>query len=264
MPAHPLTDSLFAHYPRPQRQDCSFYHSFDLPEGEIIGQWDLRQHADQYLGGVALNQRSVLEVGPASGFLSFHMENQGAQVTCVEPPLSYLWDAVPFADYDLAHWRQEFTAEIQKVRNSFWYVHHQKQSRVRLLETDPYAIPAAAGQFDVGLLASVLLHCRRPFDLLESVARRTERTMIITEIWNPTLGEGPVCMLLPHQGMKQVHTWWHFTPQFFISALGILGFTEARVSLHTQRQPAENREVTLFTVVCERPESQATSTYRPR
>ena len=113
-------------------------------------------------------------------------------------------------------------------------------------------------------LASVLLHCRRPFDLLESVARRTERTMIITEIWNPTLGEGPVCMLLPHQGMKQVHTWWHFTPQFFISALGILGFTEARVSLHTQRQPAENREVTLFTVVCERPESQATSTYRPR
>ena len=133
MPAHPLTDSLFAHYPRPQRQDCSFYHSFDLPEGEIIGQWDLRQHADQYLGGVALNQRSVLEVGPASGFLSFHMENQGAQVTCVEPPLSYLWDAVPFADYDLEHWRQEFTAEIQKVRNSFWYVHHQKQSRVRLL-----------------------------------------------------------------------------------------------------------------------------------
>lgn len=88
--------------------------------------------------------------------------------------------------------------------------------------------------------------------------------MIITEIWNPTLGEGPVCMLLPHQGMKQVHTWWHFTPQFFISALGILGFTEARVSLHTQRQPAENREVTLFTVVCERPESQATSTHRPR
>lgn len=131
----------------------------------------------------------------------------------MEPPLSYLWDAVPFEGYDFAAWRHEFTAEIQKVRNSFWYVHHEKHAQVRLLETDPYHIQAAAGQFDIGLLASVLLHCRRPFDLLESVARRTERTMIITEVWNPTLGDGPVCMLLPHQGMKQVHTWWHFTPQ---------------------------------------------------
>ncbi len=244
---------LFVEYPRPHLQDCSFYHSFDLANGEIIGQWDLRKHAAQYLGGVDLNQRSVLEVGPASGFLSYYMESHGANVTCVEPPLSYLWDTVPFENYDFATWRSEFTEEIKRVRNSFWYVHHEKKSRVRLMETDPCNIPAAAGQFDIGLLASVLLHCRRPFDLLESVAKRTKHAMVITEIWNPTLGDGPVCMLLPHQGMRQVHTWWHFTPQFFISALGILGFTKPRVGIHTQLQPAENREVKLFTVVCERP-----------
>lgn len=253
MPAPAHKKPLFTEYPRPSRQDCIFYHSFDLAEGEIIGQWDLRDHAEQYLGGVNLNNLSVLEVGPASGFLSFHMESQGASVTCVEPPISYLWDTVPFEGYDFVSWRREFAAEIQQVRNSFWYVHHEKKSRVRLLETDPYNIPTEAGQFDVGLLASVLLHSRRPFDLLESVARRTERTMIITEVWNPTLGDGPVCMLLPHQGLKQVHTWWHFTPQFFISALGILGFGNPRVTIHTQGQPSEGREVMLFTVVCERP-----------
>ncbi|WP_201262299.1 bifunctional 2-polyprenyl-6-hydroxyphenol methylase/3-demethylubiquinol 3-O-methyltransferase UbiG [Azospira sp. I13] len=253
MPQTKNPDSLFAQYPKPQLQDCSFYHSFDTADGEIIGQWDLRKNAAQYLGGVDLTNRSVLEVGPASGFLSYYMESRGANVTCVEPPLAYLWDTVPFENYDFATWRREFTEEIKRVRNSFWYVHHEKNSRVRLMETDPCNIPAAAGQFDIGLLASVLLHCRRPFDLLESVAKRTEHAMVITEIWNPTLGDGPVCMLLPHQGMRQVHTWWHFTPQFFISALGILGFTKPRVSIHTQQQPAENREVTLFTVVCERP-----------
>ena len=258
MPAPAHKKPLFTEYTRPSRKDCIFYHSFDLAEGEIIGQWDLRDHAEQYLGGIDLNNISVLEVGPASGFLSFHMESQGASVTCVEPPISYLWDTVPFEGYDFVSWRREFAAEIQQVRNSFWYVHHEKKSRVRLLETDPYNIPTEAGQFDVGLLASVLLHSRRPFDLLESVARRTERTMIITEVWNPTLGDGPVCMLLPHQGLKQVHTWWHFTPQFFISALGILGFGNPRVTIHTQGQPSEGREVMLFTVVCERPLSVST------
>lgn len=238
--------------PRPAREDCSFYHSFDLPDSEIIGQWDLRTSADRYLGGVPLNQRSVLEIGPASGYLSFFMEDKGAAVTCIEPPMNYLWDTVPFAGHDLAAWRREFSIEIQRVRNSFWYMHHEKCSQVRLIETNPYAIPEEIGQFDIGLLASVLLHCRNPFDLIENTARRVKNTMVITEIWNPTLGEGPVCMLAPHQGAKQLHTWWHFTPQFFISALGILGFAKAQVSFHTQRQPAENREVSLFTVVCER------------
>ena len=65
MPAPAHKKPLFTEYPRPSRQDCIFYHSFDLAEEEIIGQWDLRDHAEQYLGGIDLNNISVLEVGPA-------------------------------------------------------------------------------------------------------------------------------------------------------------------------------------------------------
>jgi hypothetical protein len=79
----------------PRRDDCLFYHSFTLPEGDIAGMWDLRAQPRRYLGEVDFSGRSVLEVGPASGFLSFHMEAAGAQVTCLEPPMSYLWDVVP-------------------------------------------------------------------------------------------------------------------------------------------------------------------------
>ncbi len=238
----------------PHRADCRFYHSYTLADGEeVVGEWDLRPDPFGYLGEISVTGRSVLEIGPASGFLSFYMEAAGASVTCLEPPMSHLWDMVPFAGFDHEGWRKEFEVQIEKVRNSFWYMHQQNASRVRMFEGDPYALPQDFGPFDIGVLAAVLLHCRRPFDMLQSVAARTRHTLVITELYDPSMGETPVCMLLPHTGAAQVHTWWQFTPQFFISALGVLGFTQCKLSYHTEKQPAADREVTLFTVVGERP-----------
>ena len=126
-------------------------------------------------------------------------------------------------------------------------------SRVRVFEGDPCALPADFGPFDMGVLASVLLHTRRPFDLLQSVADRVRHTMVITEMHDPTLGDEPLAKLLPHRGVDQIDTWWQFTPQFFTSALGLLGFTHCRVTYHRQLQPAYDRDVPFFTVVAERP-----------
>lgn len=238
---------------QPRREDCMFYHSTTLADGEeVSGQWDLRPNTPQYLGDVNFAGRSVIEIGPASGFLSFHMEAAGAQVTCLEPPMSHLWDMVPLEGFD-PNWRENFAHHIEGVRNSFWYVHQQRHSRVRMIEGDPYALPEDCGPFDIGVLAAVLLHCRRPFDMLQSVARRTRRTMIVTDAYDASLGPRPLAELKPHRDVPQVDTWWQFTPQFFVSALGLLGFTEARVSLHEQRQPGLDRMVPLFTVVAERP-----------
>lgn len=236
----------------PAREACVFYHSFTLPEGEVPGTWDLRAQPHRYLGEVDFDGRSVLEVGPASGFLSFYMEAAGAQVTCLEPPMSHLWDVVPFEGFDTQGWRAAFSEQIQGVRNSFWYVHRVLGSKVRMIEADPYDIPEAAGQFDIGVFAAVLLHCRNPFDMLESAARRVRRTMIVTEEYNPALGPAAACMFQPHLGVQQVHTWWQFTPQFFVSALGLLGFPLPRVILHTQRNCEARRDVSMFSVVCER------------
>ena len=66
--------------PAPERlgltlEDCDFYHMVDIPgHGLVKGQWDLRGREADYLGAVPLNGRSVLEIGPASGHLSFWME----------------------------------------------------------------------------------------------------------------------------------------------------------------------------------------------
>src|SRR3982074_21605 len=59
--------------------DCFFYHTMDLPGfGEVRGQWDLRGRFDEYIGGVKVAGKSVMDGGAATGFLSFEAEKSGA------------------------------------------------------------------------------------------------------------------------------------------------------------------------------------------
>src|SRR5215472_7673160 len=59
--------------------ECIFYHTMDLPGfGSVRGNWDLRQSFGDYTGGVDFAGKSTLDVGTASGFLSFEAERRGA------------------------------------------------------------------------------------------------------------------------------------------------------------------------------------------
>lgn len=238
---------------QPKLDECYFYHSVELSPGhEIKGLWDLRDGVDAYLGHVDFAGRSVLEVGPASGFLSFHMEQCGAAVTALEPPMETLWDIVPLAGFDIDGWRREFSASITGVRNSFRYLHQLRNSQVRLIETDPLAITDVVGSFDIGLIAAVLLHTRSPFSLIESIARQVRQTMIITDLYHDWLGDAPVCQLIPQPAIRQVDTWWAFSPAFIVNALGVLGFERAQINLHHQLLVENDTRMPMFTVVAHR------------
>ena len=78
--------------------DCYFYHTMELPgHGVIEGRdWDLRGGVDEYLGKVDFAGQRVLEIGPASGFLTFEMEKRGAEVVSVEVTDEHGWDFVPY------------------------------------------------------------------------------------------------------------------------------------------------------------------------
>ena len=62
------------------------------------GDWDLRRGVDDYLGKVVFAGKRVLEIGPASGFLTFEMEKRGADVISVEVTDEHGWDFVPYPD----------------------------------------------------------------------------------------------------------------------------------------------------------------------
>jgi O-methyltransferase len=237
--------------PAPTLDECRFYHVVDLPTGTTGGEWDLRPTVDRYLGQVDFKDKSVLEIGPASGFISFHLEKAGATVTALEPAIEQLWDIVPMPDFDTAKWRRTFLGHIVGVRASFWYLHHLYRSQVKLIEAVPDAIPAEVGEFDIGVLAAVLLHTRAPFNILESTARRVRKTIIVTELYDASLGERPVCSLLPYAGAGIVDTWWAFSPNFFVQALGLLGFHDATVTTH-HHQHTDGRVVPMYTVVAHR------------
>lgn len=239
--------------PLPTLAQCRFYHSVDLPTGESMkGEWDLRPTVGAYLGGVDFAGRTVLEVGPASGFLSFHMEAAGAQVTALEPPMEHLWDIAPMPGFDLATWREDFVHVITGVRRSFQYLHHLHNSRVRLVVAHLETLPASESPFDIGLLASVLLHCRSPLSVMEHLARRVTDTLIVTEIYDANLGDLPVCRLLADTAHPQVHTWWALTPAFVIQSLGLLGFPHTQLSVHHQKRDVDGTMVPMFTVVARR------------
>ncbi len=237
----------------PAFYDCDFYHTTTLPSGEMVrGQWDLRDNVQAYLGGVEFAGKSVLEIGPASGFLSYHMERSGALVTAIEPSLERLWDCVPMPGIDFDAWRQAFLVSIQRVRNSFWYLHRQYGSSVRVVETDPETLPAEVGEFDVGVFASMLLHCRSPFSILEGCLAQVRETVIVTDLHDSAMDGQPVCRLLPDVRHKQIDTWWALSPDFVVQALGVLGFGNARVTTHHQKRDIDGQMIPLFTVVATR------------
>ena len=62
-----------------------WYHATELPDGTVLpGVWDLRGHESAYLGGVDLAGKRVLELGPATGYLTFYMERMGAEVVALK------------------------------------------------------------------------------------------------------------------------------------------------------------------------------------
>lgn len=230
---------------------CEFYHVVDLMNGsQTPGVWDLRDGVRDYLGGVDFLDKKVIEIGPASGFLSFHMEDQGARVTSIEPPINQLWDYIPQSSGVLEDFKSVFPAHISRIRNGFWYCHTKKGSAVELHEESAYDLPASLGMFDIGLLAAVLLHTRSPVGIMESVAKLVKDTIIITELYFEDLEGQPVSRLAPGPNNPTCDTWWQFSTQFFVNYLAVLGFPYASVTLSNQK--LSDRIIPMFTVVARR------------
>lgn len=240
--------------------ECEFYHTMDVPEiGTVQGQWDLNEGVGEYLGGYDFTGKRVLEIGPASGFLTFHMEKSASEVVAVDLPMEdAFWDFVPHHKLDLsdrnhregAKIQQDFKGHISRIRNGFWLAYEKVQSKSKVHYGSPADLPEELGRFDVALMAAVLLHTQSPVRTLESAARLVEGSIIITEQYDGSLGDEPVCRLAPTTDNEIWDTWWTFSPRFFQQYLAVLGFVDQELTFHTQA--AHGREIEMFTVVASR------------
>ena len=244
-----------------RRNECQFYHTIDLPTYGLIiadggGKWDLRPFVAEMFKGIIFDGKSVLEVGPASGFLTVEMEKRGAQVTAVEAPYEHAWDIVPFPGC-----RERWADAAQKAwlpcTNSWWFTHEHSRSRANIIYLSAGNIsPLRVGSYDVSLMSNVLLHNRDPLKIVTNAADCTKGSVIIIEQFNHDLEQidQPLCRLdpvvNPAAGEENWNMWWRFNKKLFVNYLTIMGFK--RFDHHTYEVNWGDVPIPSFTLAAHR------------
>jgi SAM-dependent methyltransferase len=211
-------------------EECYFYHTMDVPgHGTIRGEWDLRGSIDKYLGGFDFAGKRVLDVGAASGILSFHIEKQGASVVSFDLSENFDWDIVPFAENDNERTRNDRRSHLRKINNGYWLCHQAFQSQAKMVNGVVYDIPAAIGPVDVAVFGSILLHLRDPFLALENAARLTQEAIIVSDLspfgkFASKFKRNPRFMPRSLQPDGINDGWFRLPPLLVQEYLGILGF----------------------------------------
>lgn len=241
------------------REDCDFYHTVELPNGEVIsGPWDLRGHESEYLGNVDVRAKRVLELGPATGALTYHLERKGAEVVAFDAGWDVSVDLQPHpGNEDLGELRLDHGQMFTGVQNSWWYLHQAYGSQAKVAYGDIYALPGDLGEFDVSVFAAILLHLRSPITALEQAARRTRETMVVTEPWS---GERDamyenIMRTVPWGDSGRWTVWWEISAGAVLAMFDLLGFRKTEVTEHVQRhqfghdRESEYKDIKMFTVV---------------
>src|SRR6266508_2260533 len=109
--------------------DCFFYHTMELPGlGVVDGQWDLRNRFDDYIGGVEVANKSVIDIGAATGFLSFEAERRGAsRVVSFDMGDAREQTFLPFKDKlyyrDYESFVSYHATTVERWKNAYWLCH---------------------------------------------------------------------------------------------------------------------------------------------
>ena len=259
-------------------EDCKFYHVQDIPglSESPKASFDLRKNVDEYLGHVDFKNKTVLELGPGSGFLTFHIEKIGGDITSIDidPQNNKWWDIVPncvhneyFASLSFDEGKKNMLDEIKKIQNAYWYAHKAFNSKSKLIHSHVNDLPAELGIYDISLICSVLMHVQNPFLAMQNMLRHTKEKVIITELGGYTRinsfrniirnlykkimsdTHNPSMIFLPSSG-KKPFVWWKFSPEIISNMASTLGFEKNTITYH--KQTVDKHNTWFFTVVCER------------
>lgn len=227
--------------------DCHFYHTLDLGGGKTIpGGWDIRGNERNYLGHIRYRGLRVLEFGTASGYLTFWMESEGAEVVALDLPPGHPPDLVPLPGVDLVEHQGAGSELARQVRNSWWYGHRELNSRARAVYADIYRLPGDLGRFDVSTFGSILLHLKDPFGALSEAARITDRALVVTDLAPEVIfggGENSLMEFNPGDERENLVNWWRSSPGAIAKMFRVLGFPRVDIrffenAFHPDHDPA--------------------------
>ncbi|HUD49253.1 MAG TPA: methyltransferase domain-containing protein [Candidatus Baltobacteraceae bacterium] len=236
---------------------CYFYHQMDIPGvGAINGHWDLRDSIKAYLGDYDFKGKRVLDVGAASGFLTFSMEKEGADVVSFDMATGGQWDVVPQRKFrqDPEGYMARLVEGNRRLKNGYWYTHAKLGSKAKAFYGDVYNFPLALGPFDVAVFGMIISHLRDAFRAIYSASRLVTGDMIIT---NQTPGGNRnEAYFLPTVENQEAQAWWTFSPGCMEQMLSVMGFEVVRMVTSNPRCLVPGREgpETCTAFVCRRVE----------
>jgi len=254
MPDKPV---VFATPRSPQFSDCYFYHRMTLPDvGEVGEEWDLNASVDAYLGHSNFAGKRVLEIGPASGFLTAHMERAGAEVVCVDLPVDYAWDFVPRLDIG-EEYRARRRAKMERLHNGFWFTHSKLGLKSKVIYSRVEDLPDSIGKFDIAVVAAVLIHSRDPMGILSRCGQLTTGRIVVTEaVWKTLETVHPIMLLRPQPDNNIMDSWWDIPPRTIATMYQIMGFSNILYAEYPVFFWQNKHDVKTYTIVGERQQDQ--------
>jgi hypothetical protein len=226
-----------------------FYHTMDLPGIGPVGVeegWDLRGRFEEYIGHVRLAGRTVLDVGTASGFLSFEAEQRGAIVTSFDAGSIEDRDDRPQDDQ-----RQYAIDELNRMHAGYELAHSAFNSRAKTARGSIYKLSKIVDAHEVVIVGQILVHLKDPHNALREAAACCSDTLIIAE--------GSFDAELPYAyfaGGAAATSYWQISNAMYRDWLEKFGFTLVyqNRSSYACRHPNSSPEHQVWTFVARRKE----------
>jgi hypothetical protein len=231
-----------------QLDQCWFYHVMDLPEVGTVnqfGSWDLRGRFGDYINETDLRGKTFLDIGSASGFLSFEAEKRGAIVTSFDVAIG---DQV---NIDAKTDAEAKRNEVVMMQNGYWFAHRLLQSKARVVYGDASEVSKLVEPSDIVMLGQILVHMRDPILVLEQAAKLAKQTLIIAE--GSFASDQPTATFYGTR-YPGTNSWWHLSNKLYDECLRSYGFEKISVTISTYRcnHPAAAGMSEIWTYVAHR------------
>jgi len=218
----------------------------DIPRiGPVPGSWDLRGRFSDYVGGIEVRHKTLLDVGTASGFLTFESELRGARVTSFDAESPEQMDYMAFSDHN----RGDI---LRRTKNSYWFAHHYFKSRARVVHGNIRNLSAIVPISDIVLLGQILVHVRDPLEIIRQASLVAGEHLVITE--GSFDSQSSIAAFLGTGDATDIHSWWHLSSGLYQRWLSVLGFKIIKATKNKYRcnDPTLLGQVEVWTFVARR------------